>query len=180
MTLGSIISASLAQLGRTTDAQQHAKWRSKFTQLINEGLIDIAEHLKLRRTDTLEVIDGEINVEDLPHECTKLLSVSKGGAELKFSRGSETAKLKVPAEGEVQVGYRYIPKALSSDSDVPGLPERLHSLLVTYVCAREFQSYDENNQRRSNPYYAQYRQAKERARHTYGEPETYAFTNVEF
>ena len=178
MTLGDILSAALEQLGRTVDAQQQAKWRAKFTQIINEGLIDIAEHLKPRRTDTLCVTDGEIDVRALPRECTKVLGVFRDGAAAAFSRGSETARLRVCAEGEVQVQYRYIPKALSSDSDEPELPPRLHALLVTYVCAREYQSRDENTQRRSNPYFTQYMQAKERARQDCGEPESCAITGV--
>jgi len=178
VTLNQIITAALERLGRTTDSQQQDEWSAKFTRMVNDGIYDLATYLKLRRTDPLPVEAGEIDVDALPYRCLKVLGVEKAGVTLGFSRGSATAKLKVPAECEVSVEYRYIPNNLSSDTDVPGIPERLHWLLVSYVCAREYQSADENTQRRANLYFQEYQEGKAVARETYGEAETYAFINT--
>lgn len=178
MTLDQIIVAALEQLERSNDAQTQGTWSDKFTQLANEGLIDLAQALKMWRTDAATVgADGELSIEGLPYECIKVIDVRQDGKSVGFSRGKTTFTLSVPVTGAVDVEYRYIPKALSSGTDEPGIPERLHSLLVTYVCAREFTTNDEQTQRRSNIFYELYQTAKMQAQKTYGEPETYAIVN---
>ena len=178
MTLIDIVTSALVQLGRTTDSQQQEQWRDKFAHIVNDGIVDMANALNLRRTDKVTVEDGEIDINKLPRRCRKIISVKKNGSTVSFTRGSSTVKYKVGAEGEVDVEYRFIPQALSSDTDEPELPNALHGLLVTFVCAREFQTGDYNTQRRANMYYAAYAQGKNEARRHYGEPEAYSIDNV--
>lgn len=178
MTLTQIITAALEQQDKTTDAQMQETWRDKFTQLANEGLVDLATALRLRRTDELTVdANGEISLDDLPYECLKVLQITQNGIAVAFYRGSDTFSYKVNATGAVDAEYRYLPRQLSSDTDEPGIPERLHGLLVAYICAREYTTNDETTQSRARYFYEIYNTGKLRAEKTYGEPEAYAIYN---
>ena len=176
MTLSQIVATALDQLGHSNDALTLGEWSEKFSQLANEALLDIANRLKLRRTDPAVVSDtGELSIDQLPNECTKVLSIWQGNRLIPFGRGRTTFTIQVDATGEVEVEYRYVPPIMANETDEPGIPERLHSLIVTYICAREWTSTDEQN--RSNPFYELYNSGLVRAQQTYGEPETYKIYN---
>lgn len=177
MTLIQIISAALVQLGYSTDAQTQKVWRNKFTQLANEGMVDLSEAIKLRRTDRVSITDGEISIDDLPYECLKVLSVKKDGAELAVSNGSATNKVAVDATGSVDVEYQHLPKEMSSDTDKPGIPSHLHSLIVTYICACHHMTANVDTQGRYSAVYNKYLSGKAKARKHYGEPENYKIVN---
>lgn len=177
MTLMQIISAALQQLGYATDAQTQKVWRDKFTQLANEGMLDLGEAIKLRRTDSIPVTGGEINLDDLPFECVKVRGVSQNGADVSYSRGSATGKLAVSATGEVSVEYQYVPAAMSYDTDKPGIPERLHNLLVTYICACHHMGANVDTQNRYNPLYSKYLSGRAAAKRYYDEPIGHSIIN---
>lgn len=177
MTLIEIISAALQQLGYTTDAQTQKIWRAKFTQLANEGMVDLSEAINLRRTDSISVSNGEISIGDLPYECMKVLKISQDGTEITMSKGKATDKIAVSATGSVDVEYRYLPNNMSSDTDKPGIPTHLHSLIVTYICACHHMTANVDTQGRYNAVYNKYLSGKTKARKHYGEPENYKIIN---
>ena len=177
MTLNDIISSALEQAGRSTDAQTVSTWRRKFTALANEGLMDLGDAIKLRRTDTLTVANGEIDLTLRPYAVSKVLSIRQGSSELDVARGSATSKLKVAATGSVTVEYRYYPHEMSSDTDVPEIPEPLHHLIPIYVCEREYSGGNVDTQNRWNAPYSLYREGRAQAKRNYGEAESYKITN---
>ena len=88
MTLSQIVATALDQLGHSNDALTLGEWSEKFSQLANEALLDIANRLKLRRTDPAVVSDtGELAIDQLPNECTKVLSIWQGNRLIPFGRG---------------------------------------------------------------------------------------------
>lgn len=179
MTLLEIISSALEQQGKTSDAQVVHEWRDKFTQLANEGLADLAGALRLRRTDTIDVgDDGLIDIKaDLPYECLKVIRITKDGKPVPFGRGPSTYEIRVPASGTAEIEYRYLPNAMTNDTDEPGIPNRLHSLLVNYVCGKDITTNDITTQSRSQQFYELYERGKLKAQKEYGEPEFYGITH---
>lgn len=178
MTLLEILSQSLSELGRTTDAQQMETWRGKFTPFVNAGMRDLAQYLQLRRTDNVEAVDGTIFVKDLPHPCLKVLSVNQDGKALGFYLDAFSDRISVDRSGEMEIEYRYMPKDVVNDTDIPGIPEYLHHLLVTYVVYREHLTADPNMQRRANGFYQMYETEKRELRKTLGEQDTYNIINT--
>lgn len=187
MTLLEIISSALEQQGKTSDAQVVQEWRDKFTQLANEGLIDLAQALKLRRTDTVtigtdRILDIENGIPDTDdpdrrHTCLKILGITKDGRPVRYGRGPATYRIKVDAEGPVEIEYRYLPATLSNDTDEPGVPERLHPLLVDYVLGKDVTTNDVSTQQRASAFFQLYAEGKTQAERMYGEPEFYGIKN---
>lgn len=149
MTLNDIITSALAQLDRGHDAQTLDVWRGKFTGFANDGQYDLANSLKLRRTDTVTVTDGEAT---LPRECIKFIEVVQGNK--RYSR------IKDCPDGEAEITYRYSPKKMANTTDQPDIPEHMHGLIVTYVVARERASGDVTTQRGANIYMQLYEAGK--------------------
>ena len=187
MTLLEIMQSVLQQQGKTTDAQVVHEWRDKFTQLVNEGLIDLAGALKLRRTDVVTIPDSRIlNIEngipdtDNPekhHVCMKILGIRQGGRFVQYGRGPSTYEIRVGTTGAVEIEYRYLPAALSNETDEPGIPERLHPLLVNYVLGKDITTNDVTTQQRAGQFYQLYEAGKLQAQRMYGEPEFYGIRN---
>lgn len=187
MTLMEIISSALEQQGKTSDAQVVHEWRDKFTQLANEGLIDLAGALKLRRTDIVTIPpNGILNIENgIPdtenptkyHACLKLVGIRQGSRFVRYGRGPSTYEIRVGTTGPVEVEYRYLPAQLSNETDVPGIPERLHPLLVDYVLAKDISTNDITTQQRASTFYQLYQEGKLQAQRMYGEPEFYGIRN---
>lgn len=185
MTLLEIIKSVLEQQGKTTDAQVMSEHRDRYAQLANEGLIDLAAALNLRRTDTVEIgSDGILNIIDgIPdgdgkrNTCLKLVGISRNGRPVRFGRGPSTYRIKVDATGPVDVEYRYLPATMSNDTDEPGVPERLHPLLVNYVLGKDVVTDDVTTQRRASAFFELYREGKQQAQRMYGEPENYTIRN---
>ena len=179
MTLLEIVSSVLEQQGKTSDAQVVHKNRDRLTTIINEGLIDLASDLKLRTTETVDLgTDGILNLaEDLAQECTKLIGIRQNGRNVRYGRGPSTYEIRVDATGPAEVEYRYMPARLTNDTDVPGVPERLHPLLVNYAMGKDNTTNDVTAQQRANQFYQLYEAGKARAQRMYGEPEFYGIIN---
>ncbi len=179
MTLMEIRSAVLKQQGKSTDAQVVQENRDRLTAIINEGLIDFTQDLNLRTTETVDIGEERILdiAEDLSQECTKLIGITQGGKAVTYGRGPSTQQVKVEASGEIDVEYRYVPAQLTNDTDVPGIPERLHPALVNYALAKDNTTNDITAQQRAGQFYQLYEAAKLRARRMYGEPEYYRITH---
>lgn len=179
MTSLEILQSVLLQQGKTTDAQVEHKNRDRLFNLLNEGLIDLASDLKLRTTETVDVgTDGILDlVEDLTQECTKLIGIKQNGKPVRYGRGPTTYEVRVFTTGPVEVEYRYMPARLTNDTDVPGVPDRLHPLLVNYVLGKDNTTNDVTAQQRANQFYQLYEAGKARAQRMYGEPEFYNIIN---
>lgn len=179
MTLMEIRSAVLTQQGKSTDAQVVQEHRDRLTTIINEGLMDLTQDMRLRKTETVDIADtGILNLaEDLSEECTKLIGITQDGKPVRFGRGPSTYEIRVDASGEVDVEYRYVPAQLTNDTDVPGIPERLHVLLVNYALGKDNTTNDITAQSRANQFYQLYEAGKLRAQRVYGEPEVYGIRN---
>ena len=174
-----IRSAVLKQQGKSTDAQVVQENRDRLTTVINEGLIDLTQDLNLRTTETVDIEDRRILdiAEDLSQECTKLIGITQGGMAVAYGRGPSTQQVRVDAAGEIDVEYRYVPAQLTNDTDVPGIPERLHPLLVNYALGKDNTTNDITAQQRAGQFYQLYEAGKLRARRMYGEPEYYRIIN---
>lgn len=177
MTLNDIIVSALAQLNRGHDSQTVDIWRDKLIGFVNDAAQDLGKVLGLRRSDALNVVNGEIDVSQLPRSCYRVLSITQNGIQVSFDQGSATGKLKVLADGAVTVEYRYMPRPLSSPTDIPELPEHVHPLIATYVVARERGSQDPTMQRGANVYFEMYQAGKEGLRKHLGEQSAYTFKN---
>ncbi len=178
MTLVSIITQALVTLGRSTDAQSMEAWKEKLTIFANDGAKDLAEYLKLRKTETITAEDNQIDVDKLSAICVKVVSVKRNGSDLDFTMGSDTRHINIGQSGDVEVEYRYLPKEMENDIDTPGIPEHLHHLLVPYIVFREHQTADPTMQRRSDSFWQTYNFGKNEARRNLGELDTYKFYNT--
>ena len=178
MTLNDIIVAALAQLNRGHDSQTVEIWRDKFTRYANEAVLDLANVLELRRTDTLSVKDGIADISKLPRCCVKVLSMWHGIERVPFITGPSHTHVRPLFGGEeLSVVYRYLPRDMASPSDVPELPDYCHGMIVTYVVARERASADPSMQRGADIYLALYAAAKRRLRPSLGEENLYKIEN---
>lgn len=141
MTLLDILKKSLTLIGLPDDADTLELWRPRLLHWCNEGLTDLCLSLRPWARETVELWDcGEINDMDLQHPCVKVLSVEYEGASTPFYYGMDMGQILLPerkAGDRVDIVYRYMPRALSKDTDEPDIPEALHSLLVTYTVGRE-------------------------------------------
>lgn len=160
MTLNEIISAALDQKGVTPAARTIDKSAGAFTQYVNEAAMDLADDFKLFRTEPVTLENKSFDTTSLSRYCTKILSVKQDGKSLAFDDGDESGEISVCAEGEVSVAYRYVPNDVSSDSDVPDIPEYLHRLIVLYVVARDRASGDASTQNASGVYFSLYNEQK--------------------
>ena len=179
MTALEIVQSVLKQQGKTSDAQVVHKNRDRMFLLLNEGLIDLAGDLNLRKTEAVDIGTGRILnlAEDLTQECVKLIGITQNGRKIRYGRGPTTYQVAVNADGIVDVEYRYVPAQLTNDTDEPGVPERLHPLLVNYVLGKDITTNDATTQQRAGQFYQIYENGKARARRMYGEPEFYRISN---
>lgn len=178
MTLLNIITRSLVELGRTTDEQSISAWREKLTIFANDGIDDLAEHIDARRTDKIEAENGAFLLSKLPRSCLKIVSVKKNGSDIEFTLAANSKEVQVDAEGEIEVEYRFSPKELQNDTDVPDIPEHLHKLVVSYCVYREHMTADPTMQRRSDAFYRLYEEGKRKARKNRGETDAFALINT--
>lgn len=172
MTRNEIIKSALEQLGRGTDAQNISVCENKFTGYANEAILDLAEKCKPTRTDAVAVVNGVIT---LPRTPLKIIEITQDEIEIPFSY--KDGKVYVGAEGTVDVTYRYVPATLYNASDIPEIPLHLHSLITTYVVARERASTDAGNQRGANVYFELYNAGKRSIRSNVGEADAYTIKN---
>jgi len=178
MTLNDIIVSALSQLDRGHDSQNIDLWRDRMTRFANEAVGDLAHTLQLRRSDPLNVVNGQLSTTDLPRHCVKVLSLWREGKRIPFIMGTQSGILRALCpDGEVQVTYRYLPLDMTSPTDVPEVPEWCHGMIVTYVVARERVGGDPNTQRGANIYFQLYRDAKRSLRRDIGEADACRILN---
>lgn len=184
MTLSAIITSALAQLDRGEDPQLVTKYESKFTQYANDAVLDMAKDFPLHFTESVTLDGGKFYTTDLSKWATKILSVKQDGEAVDWDLGDELGEIVcVDAVGEeltgsVDVKYKYVPSAMTSTSDIPGIPEQLHRIIVTYVVARDKASGDPTTQGASTIYFQLYeRQKSGMMLGGLGAPSQYKFIN---
>lgn len=146
MNLLTILHKSLSLIGLPDDEDTLELWRPRLMHWCNEGLIDLGLTLRPWYRESLSA-DGDERVytDDLAYRCVKVLAVKKDGKRLLFYYGSTPFTLIVPGvqKGDpIEILYRYMPRELEDDTDVPELPESVHELLVTYIVGREKSQLD--------------------------------------
>ena len=177
MTLNDILVSTLAQLDRGHDAQTLDAWRGKLTQFANDALLDLSYTFTPVRTETTYAGIGIIDTNSLSREFVKAVCVRIGDSVIGFPDAFQGEYISVDANGPVELTYQYVPKPLSSPTDVPEIPDRLHGLIVTYTVARERMSGDVTTQKGSSPYMQLYEQGKRAARYGSGLPDGYSIIN---
>ncbi|MEZ4627429.1 MAG: hypothetical protein R2912_04875 [Eubacteriales bacterium] len=178
MTLKELLTGALLQLDRGTDAQTLESWRDKLTRYLNDAMIDLTSELQPRRSDTLTLTNGVLDLANLPRNVVKVIALSRAGTRLPFYYGASTELLRVPAvtDGEVLVTYRYMPPALKVDTDVPELPEWSHGAMIGYG-QRERASGDAGSIASARACFELYNAAKRMMRAHRGELDAYAIEN---
>ena len=178
MTLNEIIVSALSQLDRGHDGQTIDTWRDKLAHFANEAALDLAHCLQLRQTETVPVVLGEIDLNALSHRCHKVLEVRQGGTAQPFYPGSNSNTIRTDCpDGSAELLYRYLPTPMRNPTDVPGIPDWCHGLIVTYVVGRERAGGDVSTQRGANIYFEIYNAGKRNIRRDSGELETAEIRN---
>ncbi len=179
MTLKELLTGALLQLDRGTDAQTLESWRDKLTRYLNDAMIDLTNELQPRRSDTLPLVGGQIDLSQLPRGAVKVIALSRDGTRLPFYYGASTETLRVPAveDGDVLVTYRYMPEPLKVDTDVPDLPEWSHGAMIGYAVGRERSSGDAASIAAARACFELYYAAKRIMRAHRGEMDAYAIEN---
>ena len=179
MTLKEMITGALQQLDRNTDSQTTELWHDKLTQYLNDAMTDLAGTIRPFRTDTLALVDTQLDTDALPRPCVKVLAVEHDGKRLGFYYGTQAGRLYVPGapDGPVQLTYRCLPKKLVADTDVPELPEWCHSTLISYVVGRERAAGDNMSVGAARACFEIYNVAKRTMRKNLGEADAYALIN---
>ena len=176
MTLKELLTGTLLQLDRGTDAQTMESWRDKLTRYLNDAMIDLTSELQPRRSDTLQLVGGIIDLGGLPRSAVKVIALSRGGTRLPFYYGVSTEELRVPAtaDGEILVNYRYMPELLKVDTDIPELPEWSHGAMIGYAVGRERASGDAASIASARACFELYNAAKRMMRAHRGELDAYS------
>lgn len=179
MTLKELLTGALLQLDRGTDAQTLESWRDKLTRYLNDAMIDLTSELQPRRSDTLTLTNGVLDLTQLPRSVVKVIALSRADTRLPFYYGAGTELLRVPAvtDGEVQVTYRFMPPALKVDTDVPELPEWSHGAMIGYAVGRERASGDAGSIASARACFELYNASKRMMRAHRGELDAYAIEN---
>lgn len=184
MTLNDIIVEALGQTDRGHDAQTLDVWRDKLTGFANDGIIDLAHHIKPLREESCPVENGMIDCAALKRPCIKVVRVTQNGKTLKFGgENCPTGKIAIQncgagGNGEsANVLYAYLPKPLSAPTDVPELPPLCHRLIVTYVVARERASGDVSTQNGGNVFFRLYYEGKAKLPQYIGKDDGFAILN---
>ena len=131
-----------------------------------------------RRTETVSITGGAIDLTLLERPLVKAVALARGGARLPFYYGAGTHLLHVPGvpDGAAELTYRYMPRMLAADTDVPDLPEYSHGALVTYAVARERAAGDAAAAAQAG--FALYQQMRRALRAHSGELDAYRIENA--
>lgn len=181
MTLNDILVAALMQLDRGHDAQTLDIWRDKLTRFANDAVTELAGAVKPQRTENVELTGDGFLLSALSRRCEKILAVRENGKRIGFLEELGSGRIRLPHAREkrksVEVDYRFVPRELSSPTDVPELPEQCHPLIVTYVTGRERASGDPAAQQGANVYFQMFQAGKAALRPHVGGADNYRIVN---
>lgn len=180
MTLNDIISTSLTMLERGTDAQTIDHYRAQFTKYANDAVMEILSRVKQQRKNTVTLVDGAFSVDDLDRDCIRVTSVLVDGKPVEYwqdAYGSGTFKVDTD-KAETVVSYRFIPKEMSSSTDVPELPAHMHRLIPYYVVACQRCGGDPATQGTASAHFSIFNNmVRALERETRGEPQSFRLLN---
>lgn len=179
MTLNDIIKMALAHLEYGTDEDAVSTFQERFTIYANDAVRIIADSLKMTATETVPVVDKSFSVFGLLHECTKIVSVAKNGAEVDFDNGSEFGQITLEEDGEYTVTYRYVPTPMYNLTDTPNIPPVFHPILYLYIvhCHHNSRSTSSDFDRMKwNQSF--YEQMHRLVRRNYATPKTFKFSKL--
>lgn len=178
MTLNDIISAALLMLERGTDAQTIENYRDQFTKYANDAVYEISLRFKQQKKETVPLIERSFSVSDLSRDCLRVTEVLVNGKKVDYwqdPHGSGTFKVAANDEAEeAVVAYRYVPKEMTSPTDVPELPDYQHRLIPYYVVACQRCGGDPSTQDTASAHFALFNnKVSQLQRETRAEPRSY-------
>jgi len=178
MTLQELLSATLQQLDRPNDAQTLETWRDKLTRYLNDAIVDITDTISPRRTDDVEIKLGSVDLSTLERCCIKVTALEKDKKRVPFYYGAGTNLIHVKgvSDGAAKLTYRYMPRQLAVDTDVPDLPEYCHGALVMYAVARERSAGD--SQPSANAAFSLYERQRRKLKKHVGEADAFCIENI--
>ena len=176
MTLNDILTAALAQLDRGHDPQTMEAYRRRLIFYANEAQNDLARAIGFCRTDEATPVNGIVRADSLPRVIIKLKRAEQLGHAVRFTRG-DTGEIALPYCEPAKLTYICEPKPLVLPQDVSELPAQAHSLIVSYIVARERMSGDVSTQRGANVYLSMYEAGKAKLRPHYGDGGSYTILN---
>lgn len=156
MTLNDIIVSALRQLERGTSAQTIDKYRAVFTDYANAGVRRLARRFKVTREDEIQLEDGCFDLLDLSRDCLKIVEISEDGKKRRFDR-VYTGRIRVcnaKPDAVVKVFYRFLPREMTSTSDVPELPNHIQRALPYFVVACQRCGGDPDTQGTSSAHFS--------------------------
>ncbi len=180
MTTLKLMEMTLRKLDRPTDSDTVALYRERLLGFFNEALLDLAADFRPWRRDTVNVENGQVELDQLPCICRKVLAVHVHGKRRLFYYGSTRGTLLFPGmgNGTAQITYRYEPDRLTELTDEPQLPEGLQELLAEYAAARERGRFDGVSQNGGKLDLTLYRELKGKLKRGYPAPDPSRFYHV--
>lgn len=136
MTLNDIIVSALRQLERGTSAQTIDKYRDVFTDYANSGVRRLARRFKVTRMDEVTLQDKRFSLDALSRDCLRIMDIeAEDGKKRPFDKEytGHFRVMGVKPEEKVKVIYRFMPKEMTSTSDVPELPSYIQRAIPYYV-----------------------------------------------
>lgn len=158
MTLAQLLARTMTQIGE--DQASLAQYRDIACAYLNEALSDITED-ELVTTDVVHAPLGTIQPAQLSQCAVLVLQVLAGdGGEIPFTahRDGTITCGRAPR----YVRYRYVPRPLVEQEDVPSLPERFHGALCDYAAYRILGLGGRSRQMRGDVHRDSYLRARER------------------
>lgn len=104
------------------------EFTGKATRLINRAYKELAKREELQKFITITVENNEIVK---PSDFLKVLEVQVDGEPISFKH--EGNKIIIPADGEVNLLYQYIPESLVNDGDIPLTNAANDEFIISYA-----------------------------------------------
>lgn len=179
LSLEQIITNALEQTGNSSDAQKTSEWNDRFTVFANEAQLDLARHVRKKRTDDLAVTDGKIMLSAFPREVLKVSSVKVGGSACGFTaEDSDSILISGASSGTATVTYEYAPADMKDGQEFPDVPGSLHAAIPLYIAYRFYMSKDASYRDRAFMAKEKYDQMKKDYRGNIGGSDQSSLLNV--
>jgi len=176
LTLEQIVANALEQIGHSSDAQKTSEWNDQFFAYANEAQLDLARHVRKKRTDDIIVAGGKILRTDFPREVLKVSSIKMDGTAYGFSaEDSDSITVSGLQVGTVSVTYEYAPDNMKDGQDYPDIPCSLHMAIPLFISYRYYMTKDQG---KAAMFKDQYDQFKKNVNQNIGGSEQFSFLNV--
>jgi len=176
LTLGQIVTNALEQIGHSSDAQKTSEWIDRFKAFANEAQLDLARHVRKKRTDDIEVVDGKILRTDFPREVLKVSSIKVDGTAYGFSaEDSDSITVAGLQAGTASVTYEYAPADMKDEQEYPDVPGSLHAAIPQFISYRYYMT---NDQGKAMMFKNAYEEIKNKVPGNIGGSDQYSLLNV--